>query len=130
MKTPDTFPVSLWENKETKGCPTLFGDDTGTDLTNTNTSSPSSLLTHLPSYSFLFSAIFAAAFFFIMCILLSADINELDGTDDLFDEDAEPDDPEERDCLLLPLLLLLLLDTARKESLPISSYNYPMLYTT
>lgn len=33
---------------------------------------------------------------------------ELDGTEDLLDEDDEPDDAEERDCLLLPLLLLLL----------------------
>lgn len=78
---------------------------------------------HLPYYSFLFSAIFAAAFFFIMCILLSADINELDGTDDLFDEDDEPDDAEESDCLLLPLLLLLLFDTARKIY-PVSRYKH------
>lgn len=65
-----------------------------------------------------------------MCILLSADINELEGTDDLLDEDPEPDDAEERDCLLLPLLLLLLLDTARKRSLTESKYIYQKLCTS
>lgn len=52
-------------------------------------------------YNFLFSAILAAAFFFIKCILLSAVIIELEGAEDFPDDD----DDDERDDLLLPLLL-------------------------
>lgn len=61
-----------------------------------------------------FSAIFAAAFFFIMCILLSAEIIELDGADDFPDVDDDDDDDVESDDLLLPLLLPpLLLEPAK-----------------